>query len=228
MEKTVDLVPGAKEVLEVAVGDRTLQLVESAEVLAGKADKYFAITDQPHAELTAEFRARLKKSIDELDADRLDMGKGARETLERINSRFNARIVPMRDLLKKVDAGLVDWQRRQREQAEAERRAAEEANRRAIEEAQETGAPVATVVEVAPTVVPRTIIGSHGSKTGVREVWKWRVVEFGRVPKKYRKPPEECVEARLLNAEASAHKGDAKVPGIEFFKDEVITSRVVS
>ena len=84
------------------------------------------------------------------------------------------------------------------------------------------------LTDTPPPSVPASITGSHGSRVGTREVWKWRVVEFGKVPKKFRRPPEECVDASTLTAMAKSQKEKASVPGIEFYKDEAITSRVVS
>lgn len=228
-----DLVPGGKQVLTVAVGDKVLELIEQASVMAEKADKYYAVTDQPHAELTLEFRARLKKMIDQLDAERLEMGAGARETLAKINEKFNAKLEPMRQVLSKVDGGLLAWNAQQRkEREEAERKAREEllAKQRAeAEAARAAGQPEPEVVAPPPVPAapaPMKIQGTYGAKGGTREVWKWRIVNFGKVPKQYRKPPEECVEAGALTALAKAKKGDASVPGIEFYCEDVITSRV--
>lgn len=231
-----NLVPGAKVAVEIKVGESTLQLVEAAGVLAEKAVGYYKITDQPHAELTAEFRARLNQTIKSLDEERLEMGRGARETLEKINARFNEKIAPMKQMLQKVDAGLLEWSAAQRRAAEEAQRAAakeaEDAARAAAAEAEARGETPPPIVAEAfiptPVATPAKITGTHGSRVGTREVWKWRVVEFGKVPKKFRRPPEECVDAATLTAMARSQKDQASVPGIEFYKDEAITSRVVS
>lgn len=212
------------------------EVIEVAEVLADKAQKYTVVRDEADAALVGEFRARLNAHIKALDKERLEMGEGARQTLARINAKYNDKINELKGYLKQVDTGLRDYlteQRRKAEEAERARRAAEEEARRAREaelaEAEKLGieAPPEPEPEPPPPAVTTNITGSAGSKVSTREVWKYRIVDIKKVPEAYLVPPEDRVNKSVLNALAKSQKDQAKVKGIEFYCEDTIQSRVL-
>lgn len=116
------------------------------------------------------------------------------------------------------------------EQAEAERIARETADAEALQSAEsnvnEARAALnqlgtRTGKQVAPA---KSVTGSLGSTTGLREVWKYRVTDISKVPEEYLVDPEDRVRKGELNKLAKSQKGDAFVPGIEFYAEEILSS----
>lgn len=235
---------------EVAIPEsvRSRELIEAAEVLLERAGKFQVIQSDADAGLAAEYRARVNQQIKELDAERLDMGAGLRETLLKINARFNAPIEALKAKLGIVDLALKSYIANQRALAEAAERARreqeeqlrqDEARRKAeydaaIEAARVANLPPPPEPEPAPPVVlepkpefaTKTIGGTYGSRVGTREVWKYRIVDIKKVPESFLVPVEDRVNKAALNALARSQKDKAKVKGIEFYSDENLQSRV--
>lgn len=136
-------------------------------------------------------------------------------------------------------------ERAERERREAEKRAraeAEAAEREAARIAQETtdkaalkeaerrveeSRAAADELRRTPTrkPTPKGVTGTLGSQTGLRDNWKWRVVDIDKVPEEFLVPPEERVQRGKLTNIARSQKGEAYVPGIEFYADSILSSR---
>ena len=80
----------------------------------------------------------------------------------------------------------------------------------------------------------KSIRGTYGSSTGLRDNWKWRLVNTPEqsaeqsvklVPDAYLLAPEDRLDSKVLNALAKSQKDKAKVPGIEFYNDPTPASR---
>lgn len=118
-----------------------------------------------------------------------------------------------------------------REYAEAIQKAAEAQQAvAAVEQRQEVVSQA-----VVPAPAAKSIRGSHGSSTGFRDHWKWRLINTAEqpasvsvklVPEQYLLAPEDRIDGKVLNAIASSQKGKANVPGIEFYNDQIPASRV--
>lgn len=85
--------------------------------------------------------------------------------------------------------------------------------------------------ESAPS---KSIRGTYGSSTGLRDNWKWRLINTPEqpadvsvklVPEAYMVAPEDRLDSKVLNALAKSQKDKAKVPGIEFYNDPTTSSR---
>lgn len=216
---------------------RAGELIEAAQVLLDRAGKFQVIQSEGDAALAAEFRARVNQQIKDLEAERLDMGKGLRETLEKINTRFKVPIDALKAKLGIVDLALkayMDTQRALAAAAEKARREAEEQRQREIEAAREAAEAAnlppppepEPLPVVAPVEAPKNIAGSYGSKVSTREVWKYRIVDIKKVPEAFLVPVEDRVNKGALNALARSQKDKAKVKGIEFYCEETLQSRV--
>ncbi len=74
----------------------------------------------------------------------------------------------------------------------------------------------------------KSIRGSHGSTTGLRDNWVWKLTDISKVPSEYLLPPEERLAKSVLNAKARSIKKASTdaVPGIEIYNDRVTASRV--
>lgn len=89
---------------------------------------------------------------------------------------------------------------------------------------------------VIPAAIGKSIRGSHGSTTGLRDNWVWRIIDTPEqpasesvklVPEAYLLPPEERLDKKVLTAKAKSLKkaSTTDVPGIEFYNDPVPASR---
>lgn len=227
------------DMTEVAIPEsvRSRELIEAAEVLLDRAGRFNVIQSDADAGLAAEYRARVHQQIKDLDAERLDMGEGLRQTLEKINGKFRGPIEALKSKLKLVDEALKAYLEQKRQLALAAERAAreqEEARQREIAAARAAAAAAnlppppepEPLPVVAPIEKPKGIAGSYGSKVGTRDNWKYRIVDIKKVPEAFLVPVEERVNKAALNAMARSMKGEAKVKGIEFYCEESLTSRV--
>lgn len=137
-------------------------------------------------------------------------------------------------------------ERQERERREAEERARRE-EQEALERAQRAAEETKSAAELAAAeedvnearaklnelgtrtgkavVPPKSVTGDHGSKTQLREVWKYKVVDIAKVPEEYLVDPEDRVRKKELNAIAKRDKDMASVPGIEFYAEETLSSR---
>lgn len=79
----------------------------------------------------------------------------------------------------------------------------------------------------APAEPTKTIQGSHGSSTGLRDNWSWKLVDVTKVPEAYLLPPEDRLDRKVLTAKAKSLKRASTdaVPGIEFYNDPIPASR---
>lgn len=61
--------------------------------------------------------------------------------------------------------------------------------------------------------------------THVRKVWKARVVDESKVPVKYSNIVIRTIDMSKLNEIAKFEEGQAKIPGVEFYQEEVVVIR---
>lgn len=109
-------------------------LAEAATVLVDKAAKYDTILADADAALVAELRARVNDQIKKLDEERLEMTKGARETVAMINSKFKVHIDALQGQLTRIDRVIKDYLRRKETEAKEAERLRQEAAAKLAEE----------------------------------------------------------------------------------------------
>lgn len=194
-----------------------VEAVEAMAVLAAKIDEICAIESPGEEAKAAEFRARLNQVLKNMDEQRKTMTAGARQTVDMVNGAFKPYIEKGREGLGRVDAALKRYRKKLREQEEEERRQAEQ-------EAEEAGLPPSP--QPPAPLQSRRVQGTHGSSVGTRENWRWRITDVSKIPEEYLKPPEERVQRAVVNAYVRANKDKGSIPGIEIYRDDVLTSTV--
>ncbi len=117
----------------------------------------------------------------------------------------------------------------EREAEEAKRIAQESTDKAALTEAEKKVADARSDVDEirrtpAKPKPKKSVTGSLGSKTGLRKIWKYRVVDIDKVPEEYLLPPEDRVKKGELNKIAKKDQETAFVPGIEFYYEDSISS----
>jgi hypothetical protein len=176
-----------------------VELIDGALELSGHADRFASIESKDQAAVAAEYLARNRKHVKLLDEERLEMTRGARETIERINKKFNERIDDLRSKDKIVSGALTVWIRKEEQEAR-EAQAAERA--RLVAAAEKTGTEVALPAAAPPP--SKTLHGSHGSTVTLRDNWKWRVTNIADVPETFLVAPEERIQRTMMNSAAKA------------------------
>lgn len=128
----------------------------------------------------------------------------------------------------------------ERKAEEARRAAAEEADatkrlelvaqaneaQRVAEAVVERQEVVTQAVVSAPTETGKSILGSHGSRTGLRENWVWDLTDISQVPDMWLLPPEERLDKRAITSFVKAKKDKSNIPGITPRNDPITNSRV--
>lgn len=80
----------------------------------------------------------------------------------------------------------------------------------------------------------KSVRGTYGSSTGLRDNWKWRLINTPEqpaeasvklVPDEFLVAPEDRLDSKVLNALAKSRKGKNPPPGIEFYNDAGLNSR---
>lgn len=100
-----------------------------------------------------------------------------------------------------------------------------EAMARATELARQQAVSSQAVVS-APVETGKSVRGSHGSSTGLRDNWLYRVTDISLVPELWLLPPEERLDKRAVSAHVKAKKDKTAIPGIEVYNDPIPNSRV--
>jgi len=112
---------------------------------------------------------------------------------------------------------------------EAQRVAAETKDAEALKEAEakvtaaKAGLNELRTRPVMPTAA-KSVTGMLGSKTGLRKVWKYKIVDISKVPEQFLLPPEERVQKGELNKIAKRDQETAHVPGVEFYYEDSLSS----
>lgn len=248
-------------------------LLEKAKKYTG-----VVIQTDSDAELIGELRARMNDHANKMDSERLELTAGLRALVKTLNDKVNDTYVrPLQADVKTLDVSIsaffakkkadaeaaaakkladenaaraaAEAAETQRQEAEAQRLAAEqlaadatteedkaaaqqlaqEAAQRSHNAAVDVAAAVHTM-EVASTAVvtaPRkSMSGVAGSYIGMRDNWIAEVVDASLVPEGYLIPPIERVDMKVLSALAKSQKDKASVPGVVFKNVPVPNSRV--
>lgn len=217
-------------------GEANEKLKPMGEVLI-RTDKllkdYFA--DKEAKRQAALEKQRLEEQ--RLEKERQDAEAKAREANEAAQKAAADIAAAERDLADARTGDGVEAAREKLEKAQASQQAA-------INTAAQSAAQMVQLEQrqeivsqaVIPAPVGKSIRGSHGSTTGLRDNWVWRVIDTPEqpasksvqlVPEEYLLPPEERLDKKMLSAKAKSLKkaSTTAVPGIEFYNDPVPASR---
>lgn len=220
----------ALKVVDNATYERAGLILQQVAGLASKIKSFF----KPHRERAHAAHAALCKSEKDELAKLDPLDKHLRNEVKAYNAKLEA---ARRAEQARLDAEAREAARAAREKAEAETRALQaEADRKALEarnaeiarlqaEGQTKAAMAAAaapvvvtqVAPVAPAPVARFIAPDTKPKVAGlsdRMVWQYRVTDLSLVPLQYL-----ALDTAKVRAEMNASKGQAKIPGIEFFQE---------
>ncbi len=90
-----------------------------------------------------------------------------------------------------------------------------------LDEADEVVAEAQTKIDQIQAARPAPVVKAVASGTSIRHNWKHRVVDASLVPREYL-----IVDEQALAAVARIRKDQAKVPGVEFYDDPTVATRI--
>lgn len=213
------------------------QLQQETNLAIIKASK-LAITNNQDFELAGAMLVELKTYAKRVEEYWAEPKKTAYATWKDICTKEKAVLDPLSKAEKTIKDKMGQYQRQQeaKERAireELERRQREEAER-LMKEAEEKeaagdmlGADLALAqAEMVETSSPVVVI-QQAAATGIssRKVWKARVTDESQVPVEVAGITIRPVDLSALNNLAKATKGKAKIPGVEFYEDIVMSAR---
>lgn len=168
----------------------------------------------------------LKKSIEAYFAPMVESAHAAHKAMTKARGDATK---PLDDMERAIKDKILPYAtakaEREREAAAAEQaRLRAEADRARIEA--EDAAMFGDETEAAVLEVQAHVLKHQaaaivpGKPAGTRDNWKWRVVDESLIPRSWMVP-----DVSRLDYEAKKKKGDASVPGVEFYNDPIVVVR---
>lgn len=205
------------------------ELRERAAVQVADASR-LAITDADSYALAGEHLTGLTSLQREIEGWFEPLVKAAHTLHKTLTSRRKAATDPVEQACTRLRRGMTDWKteqdrlqrEREREAAQALRQAEEERMLReaaALEQAGEATLAAAVVEQAIAAPLPAvTVQSTTPTVEGVTymTVAKWRLLNLALVPREFL-----CLDEAKVTAYAKAMKDGAKVPGIQFFTEQV-------
>lgn len=213
------------------------ELQKETSLVVVKANELRIANNQDYA-LAGEMLVEIKTYVKKVQGYWEEPKKSAHKAWKDICNREKAMLEPLNKAERLIKGKMAEYQREQeaKERAireEMERRKREEAER-LLKEAQEReaagdmlGADLALAqAELVESAAPVATI-QQASAAGVssRKVWKARVVDESLVPIEVAGVVIRPVDLSALNNLAKATKGKAKIPGVEFYEDYIMSAR---
>ena len=219
--------------MEAALVERGSEVVERAKAMV--------ITSHEEYKAAADMLLGIKAQIKAVK----DYWKEPKETAAAAHKKIVAREKAMLDPLTfaetAIKSGMASFQRkmeeeRRRAEAEAKRKQMEEAERLLREAAEadangnkaeaEIGLAMAEMVQDMAPAVAADVKKPEAEGTGVRKVWKARIVNEFKVPAYMGQFELRKIDMSVLNGIARTTKGTAEIPGVEFYEDVTIAARM--
>lgn len=215
--------------------------------LLEEAEKYFYLKSEVEIENNEQFEGiseNLKKAKSlrkEIDARRKEEKKPFMDQAKKVENRYKPTLDKLDNSIKMIEADLKLWiqkeEARKRKAEQEAKKKAEEQERKIKEqlektkkEAEQSGdtdfaksleTQIANVKVEAPKVVSEieNINGQH-----TRKVWKGKLVDINKVPKKYLKEFFK-LDQTALNQFARKNENKVEIAGIEFYEETSIVNR---
>jgi len=210
--------------------------VNQALVLADSAQAVVVTTAEHYCQ-AGEIRKRLRSVESQLEAKRKELTGPILAIKKSIDDFFNKPKEKLTAAIKRIDRGMLDFQiEMKRKAAEEEARLwraakiAEEAERKRLTElaakAVAENKPLAAAVaakqaeEVQAPVVHVIVPTVKIEGVSTRQVWKFKVVDFAKLPDEYKL----ANEAELGRIARTFHDSEP-VPGVAFFAESILAGR---
>ena len=212
-----------------AIAEEAMQAVEPYR----GTDRALAINSIEDCAEAAGLLAQIKGQANALDKRRREITKPLDEAKARIMDLFREPLAILSKAEAAIKSAVGDFNRKQEEaRIEADRvqreiaKKEEDRLRKLADKAEARGdLPKAQAFDeranLAQSFKPGNIVQPVSSVAGisVRKAWKYRIVDAALIPREY-----VLINETLLGNIARSTKGELKVPGVEFYADNVIAS----
>ena len=218
--------------METTITKETELKAIDAEVLAKTYDKY-AISTVVEYENSAQDLKKVKGKYKELDELRKSMTAPLDTSKKKIMDFFRKPLDFLLNAENTIKLAMRKFQqeqeRKRREEeirlAELARKEAERLQKRAEKASKKGQAEKAEALQqqALETEMMKPIVQSEVPKVagiGSRESWKFRIVDIDLIPREFMTP-----NLQRIGEVARTTKGTLKIPGIKFYKEDIITSR---
>jgi len=229
---------------EIAANEDANAVVELRTAQALKIDS----TEM--AEIAADDLGRIKAKVNALDVQRKSMTKPLDEAKSRIMELFRAPIDTLQKAEAAIKGSILDWNRREQERINAERRKHEEEQRKlraaALETEQLAKAEAAKLIAVGKTAEAELIVEEAAAErsdaefiaamttpitsapaklagTGIRKDWDFEIVNEKKIPREFL-----MIDEKKIRAFVKAMKNEARIEGVRVFERESVTARARS
>jgi hypothetical protein len=207
------------------------EVVTQTNEVEARAAGIIIICEEQYLE-AADFLGEVDKTAKRIDALRVSLTKPLDESKKRIMDLFRGPLDRLAQAKQATKDSMLVFRREQQEAARIAAAAAEterlrliaeaEAKKQAeIEEAMDAGEifRAESLAQIVPLPPPPVVVAAPVAACGiaVRKLWRFRVVAPDLVPRAYLQ-----IDERLLADLATSMKGEASVPGVEFYYEESI------
>ena len=176
---------------------KVLSLVEKANsFVVESADDVFA---------ASEFLKSIKDTENRVESKRLEFTAGLNQSLKSINGSFKKLREPLEQARKSLSNKILSWRKEEEEKI----RKKEEKIRKIQEAHKEAGYEVKEVVELER---PKVTIGN----TQTRKLWTFEIVDFSKVPDKYKAINQTEVNQAIRD-------GERKIDGLKIYQKEILS-----
>lgn len=191
--------------------------------------KEIVVTDDTSAQGASEFLAQIKARLKRLKELRMELTRPFKEAVKNADNWFKTQESPlsmMEMTLKQAigkymeakEAAALKEQKKLEAEAEKARLKAEEEAALAKAKGQPEPVPVASPVPVEPMEKPKSNIQTEAGLVSSSKIWKWKVSNEKRIPRKFLKTND----AEVTKAVRS---GERKIEGIKIYQETSISVR---
>lgn len=180
-------------------------------------------------ELRREVDAEFDPGIQEAFAHHRTLVAQKRKWTDPLDAAEKALKPKIAGYLREQDRLALEAARRDREARDKMQQVADKASDEAydkikngdIDEADEVVAQAGAKIEQIQAARPAPVVKPVASGTSLRQNWKHRVIDPALVPREYL-----TVDDKALAALARIRKDQAKVPGVEFYAEDTVATRI--
>ena len=214
--------------------------------LIGEFVNTHKIVDQKTLLEATEFLAKAKRAVKLYDGKRLDLTRGLKETVKKIEAIFKGKTNPLDEAISKLSTSILNYSRKIQQEADEEnRRRAEKERQERIKKAEEEAEAAkltasifdedeeqiaaiseAKVEEVRQTVVEvkevklapvRTMSGT----SSIRKDWTFEVINIDELAKSR----SDLVIENSVAIRQAIRDGEREIPGLRIYQKEVLSIR---
>lgn len=197
-------------IIENAQAEATTMLVQAQQVAA--AVPALTISTSEEYQQAAAGLIELKTRWKLVEDKRTSLVKPLNDVVKSINGMFKPVLDQWDRTMDVVKRAMHDYQVREAD-----------AQRKALEEAAKLAQQGQTGQEFHALVAQGSSMPTKATGISTRVVWKWRIVDAGAVPREYL-----CVDAAKVDALVKEAKEGVKIPGIEVYREDVMSVRTGS